>query len=97
MFAIIVSLDVKPENIQEFIEITKYNHENSRLEPENIRFDLLQSNDDPTKFTLYEVYESEASLDYHKTTAYYAKWRDTVAPFMAAPRTSVKATTLAFD
>jgi Uncharacterized conserved protein len=97
MFAIIVSVDVKPENIDEFIAITKYNHENSRKEPENLRFDFCQSNEDPTKFTLYEVYESEASLDFHKTQPYYEKWRDTVAPFMATPRKSVKATTLAYD
>ncbi len=97
MFAIIVSLDVKPENIDEFIAITKYNHENSRKEPGNIRFDLVQSNDDPTKFNLYEVYVNEAALDSHKKTEHYIKWRDTVAPFMNTPRTSVKTTVLAFD
>ncbi|HYK92292.1 MAG TPA: antibiotic biosynthesis monooxygenase, partial [Acidobacteriota bacterium] len=26
----------------------------------------------------------------HKETAHYAKWRDTVAPMMAEPRTGVK-------
>ena len=97
MFAIVVSVDVKPENIQDFIEISRYNHENSRKEAENIRFDVLQSNDDPTKFTLYEVYVSEESLAYHKTTEHFIKWRDTVAPYMASPRVSVKTVPLAFD
>ena len=58
MIATTVIIHVKPENVEDFKKISLYNHENSRKEPGNVRFDVLQSNDDPTYFTLYEVYES---------------------------------------
>ena len=59
MLATIVFVDVKPECIDAFRAISTYNHECSRKEPGNIRFDLLQDNNDPTKFVLFEVYEDE--------------------------------------
>ncbi|MEL0060582.1 MAG: antibiotic biosynthesis monooxygenase, partial [Verrucomicrobiales bacterium] len=53
------------------------------------QFDLVQQRDDPTRFVLIEVYrDAEAPLR-HKETAHYLKWRDTVAPMMASPRTSI--------
>ena len=97
MIATLVFVDVKPEHVEEFRAVTLYNHENSRKEPGNVRFDVLQSNEDPTKFTLIEVFESEEAAKLHKTTAHYLHWRDTVAPFMASPRKAVHNTPLAFD
>ena len=48
MIATTVIIHVKPENVEDFKKISLYNHENSRKEPGNVRFDVLQSNDDPT-------------------------------------------------
>jgi quinol monooxygenase YgiN len=39
---------------------------------------------------LVEIYRDEQAPARHKETAHYAKWRDTVAPLMASPRTSVR-------
>lgn len=97
MIATLVFVDVKPECVEHFIEITKYNYENARKESGNIRFDFLQSKSDPTKFTLYEVYDSEEAVVLHKTTEHYSKWRDEVADYMASARTSTVTTPLAFD
>jgi hypothetical protein len=36
---------------------------------------------------MYRTVEDPAR---HKETAHYAKWRDTVAPWMAEPRTSAR-------
>ena len=41
MIATLVYVDVKPECIEAFKEITAYNHNNTRKEPGNIRFDVL--------------------------------------------------------
>ncbi|MBQ9098570.1 MAG: antibiotic biosynthesis monooxygenase [Clostridia bacterium] len=97
MIATLVFVDVKPENVEDFRKITVYNHENSRKEPGNVRFDVLQSREDPTKFTLYEVFESEEAAAFHKTTAHYQLWRETVAPYMASPRKAMPTTPAAFD
>lgn len=97
MIATIVFVDVKPENVEDFRKITLYNHENSRKEAGNVRFDVLQDNNDPTKFMLYEVFESEEAAAFHKTTEHYLKWRETVAPYMASPRKAIPTTPAAFD
>jgi len=55
-----------------------------------LRFDVLQQTDDPTKFVLVEIYRDAAAAAAHKETAHYPVWRDTVAPMMGEPRTSVK-------
>lgn len=91
MFVAFVHVQVKPENVEEFLAITKYNHENSIQESGCIRFDVLQSTDTSNLFFLNEVYESTDAAAAHKETEHYKKWRDTVAPMMAAPRTADKA------
>lgn len=97
MIATLVFVDVKPECVDAFRDITVYNHDNTRKEAGNIRFDVLQSNTDPTKFTLIEVFEDEEAAKFHKTTAHYLRWRDEVAPYMASPRTAVHNTPVAFN
>ena len=56
------------------------------------RFDVIQQNDDPTRFILVEVYKTTEASAAHKETAHYAKWRDTVAEMMAEPRQGIKYT-----
>ena len=80
---------VKSEHVQDFIQATKINHENSIKEPENMRFDVLQSQDDPSKFILYEAYKTEAGATAHKQTEHYLTWKEKVAPWMAEPRKGV--------
>jgi len=97
MIATLVFIDVKPENVEAFKKISIYNHDNSRKEPGNIRFDVLQSNEDPTKFTLYEVFADEEAAAAHKQTEHYLRWREEVAPYMASPRRAMPTTPCAFD
>ena len=97
MIATLVYVDVKPENIEQFRAISIYNHDNTRKEAGNIRFDVLQSADDPTQFVLYEVFADQAAADFHKTTEHYLRWRDEVAPYMNSPRRALKTTPSAFN
>ena len=84
-----VHVYVKEENIDDFIEASVKNHQCSIKEPGNIRFDILQSADDPAKFLLYEAYESKETAATHKKTEHYLEWRETVAGWMAKPRNGV--------
>lgn len=90
MIVTVVYVQVKSEYLKVFIDATRENHENSVKEKGNVRFDILQDATDPTKFVLYEAYETEQAVAAHKETAHYLKWRDTVAPWMAKPREGVK-------
>ena len=94
MIVTIVRVSVKPDHVDEFIQASIANHEGSVQEKGNKRFDILQSDDDPTSFILYEAYESGAEATAHKETAHYQKWRDTVAYWMAEPRQGTKYTAL---
>jgi autoinducer 2-degrading protein len=90
MLIVVVQVHVKPECIEAFREATIHNATNSVLESGIARFDVLEQADDPTRFVLVEVYRDDAAPAAHKETAHYARWRDTVAPMMASPRTSLK-------
>jgi len=90
MTVTLVHVQVKPEFINDFIDATRNNHENSIREPGNFRFDILQDAIDPGKFVLYEVYDNEQSVAAHKETPHYLKWRDTVSPWMQKPREGIK-------
>lgn len=90
-----VHVYVKPENVEQFIQATVENHQNSVQEPENLRFDVLQDPAEPTHFLLYEAYQTQAGALAHKETAHYLTWRETVAPWMAQPRQGVPYTVIA--
>ncbi|MGH9423329.1 MAG: putative quinol monooxygenase [Thermoanaerobaculia bacterium] len=97
MLVVHVNVHVKPEHIEAFKAATLENARNSVKEPGIARFDVVQQNDDSTRFVLVEVYRDADAPAKHKGTAHYAKWRDTVAPMMAGPRASVKFTNLFTD
>jgi autoinducer 2-degrading protein len=90
MYVTLVYVSVKPEHVADFIESIRDNHEHSVLEPGNLRFDILQSADDPTRFVAYEAYRDEASAKAHKETAHYLAWREAAADWMAEPRAGVR-------
>ena len=89
MFVTCVHVHVKSEYIDDFKAASRVNHEHSVMETGNCRFDVLQDAADPSKFLLYEAYESKESAAAHKETAHYLKWRETVADWMAEPRQGV--------
>ena len=90
MLVVHVQVHVKPECIEAFKAASLENARQSLREPGIARFDVVQQSDDATRFVLVEVYRTPAAPAAHKETAHYALWRDTVAPMMAEPRTSVK-------
>ncbi len=90
MLVVHVFVHVKPETVEAFKAASLENARNSVQEPGIARFDVIQQEDDPTRFVLVEVYRTAADPARHKETAHYAAWRDTVADMMAEPRSAVK-------
>lgn len=80
---------VKENSVEDFKQATAANHMGSIQEPGVLRFDFLQSADDPTVFFLYEVYTDEAATRDHKETPHYKAWKGAVEAMMAEPRASV--------
>ena len=90
MLIVHVQVHVKPELVSAFRQATIENARSSVQEPGIARFDVVQQQDDATRFVLIEVYRTPEAAAAHKETAHYAKWRDAVASMMAQPRESVK-------
>ena len=90
MHVTLVSVHVLPDHLDEFVDEVRVNHEGSIREPGCLRFDVLRDPDDPTRFLLYEAYVDAAAAAAHKETAHYLAFRDTVADWMAEPRTGVR-------
>jgi autoinducer 2-degrading protein len=90
MLVVHVHVHVHTEQISAFREATLANARASVQEPGIARFDVLQQQDDPTRFVLVEVYRDAQAPALHKETAHYLRWRDTVSPMMASPRTGVR-------
>ena len=94
MLIVHVHVHVKPECVEAFREATLANARESVKEAGVARFDVLQQQDDPTRFVLVEAYRTPDAPAAHKTTKHYETWRNVVAPMMAEPRFGVKFTNL---
>ncbi|OFV83307.1 MAG: antibiotic biosynthesis monooxygenase [Acidobacteria bacterium RBG_16_64_8] len=92
MLIVHVFARVVQERVEEFKQATVENARQSLQEPGVSRFDVVQQNDDPTRFVLLEAYRSVEAAAAHKETRHYETWRDAVAPMMAEPRSSLKYT-----
>jgi len=90
MLVVHVSVHVKPESVAAFKAASIENARNSVQEPGIARFDVIQRDDDSTRFLLVEVYRTADDPARHKQTPHYATWRDTVNDMMAEPRSAVK-------
>ena len=90
MLVVQVFVHVKLGFIQEFIHATVENARNSIQEPGIVRFDVVQQDDDHSKFVLIEIYRTPDAPGRHKETAHYARWSNVVKPMMAEPRYSAK-------
>ncbi len=90
MFIVHVFVHVKEDKVDEFKTASVENAKNSIKEPGIARFDVVQQQDDPTRFVLVEVYRTAEDPAKHKETDHYKNWRDTVADMMAEPRTALK-------
>lgn len=90
MLIIQVHVHVKPERVEDFRRATIANAKASLREPGIMRFDVLQQEEDPSRFVLVEVYRTAEDPARHKETDHYVTWRDTVADMMAEPRIGVR-------
>lgn len=74
MHIVLGIIKVKPQHLDEFLENVCRHAANSLLEPGCVRYDVLQDQNDPTTVCLYEMFRSEADLDFHHAQDYYTAW-----------------------
>ncbi|MDR0218530.1 MAG: (4S)-4-hydroxy-5-phosphonooxypentane-2,3-dione isomerase [Enterobacteriaceae bacterium] len=86
MHVTLVEINVKTDKIAEFIQAFRDNHLGSVQEPGNLRFDVLQDENIPTRFYIYEAYADEAAVAAHKKTAHYLRCVEKLEALMSEPR-----------
>jgi quinol monooxygenase YgiN len=92
MYVVLVHIHVKTEFLEAFRSATIDNARNSLKEPGIARFDVIQQQDDSTRWVLIEAYHQPEDQLKHRETAHYARWRDAVTDMMAEPRVGIKYT-----
>ena len=82
----LVEINIKPERVDEFLEVFRANHEGALREPGNLRFDVLQDPEVKTRFFIYEAYKDEDAVAFHKTTPHYKTCVAKLESLMTGPR-----------
>jgi autoinducer 2-degrading protein len=95
MYVVCVTVKVKPGRGDEFAEVAWRDHEGTRKEPGNLRFDVLRAATpvdpgQPEQFFLYEVYRTQEDFVAHQQTPHFLAFREESADLMAEPRQSVR-------
>jgi (4S)-4-hydroxy-5-phosphonooxypentane-2,3-dione isomerase len=90
MHIALVHVHVKADAVEGFKQAILENARGSITEAGVVRFDILQQAEDPTRFTLVEVYKSPQDQEKHRETKHYLQWRDQVAEMMAEPRQATR-------
>ena len=95
MIAIFVTIQVKPEFSDSFVEATLDDARGSVAdEPGCFRFDMLQDDSDANRIHLYEVYADQAALEAHRQAPHYLRWRSAVSGWFDGPTKRTEGTTV---
>src|ERR1700730_13208639 len=95
MFALVVSLRVKPDMRDRFLAAAEDDSTSSvRDEPGCLRFDVLSDNADPDHFFFYEVYRDEAAFQAHGQAPHFARWSAARGEVLVEPPNVTRCTTL---
>lgn len=82
----LVEINIKPERVDEFMDVFRANHEGSIKEPGNLRFDVLQDPEVATRFFIYEAYQNDEAALAHKQTPHYLACVEKLDEMMSEPR-----------
>ena len=82
-FVLQVSIRIKPENVDAFMQKLDENARNARKEPGCKQFEVLVDPKDGTKIMLYEVYNDEAAFETHQQTPHFKKYVAESVPLLA--------------
>jgi autoinducer 2-degrading protein len=75
MEIILVEVNVKPERLNDFLDLIKYDAEHSENdEPGCLRFDVLRDTEDAHKFFYYEVYKDAGARAAHRETPHFKRY-----------------------
>jgi len=91
MHVVLVLVTVKPELLEEFERALLHNAcESVEKDPGCVRFDVSQQQDDPTRWVMYEVYQSPDDHAAHRRSPHFLAF-DAVAARALVDKTVIRA------
>lgn len=91
-FALLVTIRVRPDAVDEFAAAIRTAAETAVREEEHcLRFEVAQDEADPALFVLFEVYTDAAALAHHHTTPHFLAFQE-VARAMIVEKTRQRLT-----
>jgi len=97
MYVLTVTAYVLENETKTFLEKTLECALATRKEDGNIRYDILQSEDDTTCFVIYEVYRTKEDFLLHREMPHSIKWKAETQSIMAKPRERIRSRTIYFS
>lgn len=82
----LVEINVHQDKVEEFLKVFHANHLGALKEPGNLRFDVLQDEQEPTRFYIYEAYVDNTAVAAHKKTPHYLQCVEALEGIMTGPR-----------
>ena len=97
MYALTVTIYVLANKINAFLQKTLEYAAVSRREVGNVRYDILQCEDDPACFVIYEVYRTKEDFLFHREMPHSSKWKLEIESIMAKPRERIRCYSIYFS
>lgn len=88
---VVARLDIKPEKVDQFLELAKKMVEETHKEQGCITYILYKSCFTPeNEFVFYEEYKDQKALDFHNGSTYLKEFLSAIAPMIdSAPKVEV--------
>jgi len=85
MYALVVTIDIKPGQKDALLATLDDARGSVRNEPGCVRFDVIQDEHSENRIYLYEVYADRAAFDAHTKTPHFLTWQEKVKDWFAVP------------
>lgn len=82
---LIVEFHARPGQGEKLGEVIRQVVERTRTEVPNLAYELLQSTEDPDRWFLYEVWDSQEGLDAHFAMPYMKDLVPAIEPLLTVP------------
>jgi quinol monooxygenase YgiN len=83
-FVLVVSIRIKPENVDRWMKMALENAREARKEPGCRQFEVLVDPKERTKVMLFEIYDDDKAFEAHQQTPHFKKYLAEAVPLLAS-------------
>ena len=83
-FVLVVSIRIKPENVDRWMKMALENAREARKEHGCRQFEVLVDPKDRTRVMLFEIYDDDKAFEAHQATPHFKKYLAEAVPLLAS-------------